>query len=88
MKTVEIEIFGKKYYIKTNEPEEVLKKSQIINAQLEDLNQKFNTVDYNKLFVLYMLILHDRLDTEQKLNIDLKQKFGQVENLLNDLNED
>lgn len=88
MKTVEIEIFGKKYYIKTNEPEEVLKKSQIINAQLEDLNQKFNTVDYNKLFVLYMLILHDRLDTEQKLNIELKQKFGQVENLLNDLNED
>ena len=88
MKTVEIEIFGKKYYIKSNEPEEVLKKSGLINSQLEELNEKFNTVDYNKLFVLYMLILHDRLESEQKVSDELKRKLQQLDTLLNEVSED
>jgi cell division protein ZapA (FtsZ GTPase activity inhibitor) len=88
MKTVEIEIFGKKYYIKTNEPEEVLEKTKIINEQLEKLNERFNTVDYNKLFVLYMLILFDKYDIEKQRNKKMSEELKQVEELLNKLNED
>lgn len=88
MKTVDIEIFGKKYYIKTNEPDKVLQKANILNNKLEELNEKFNTVDYNKLFVLYMLILLDELDDMEHKNQKLCQKLKQVEDLLNALNED
>ena len=88
MKTVDIEIFGKKYYIKTNEPDKVLQKANILNKKLEELNEKFNTVDYNKLFVLYMLILLDEMDDMEHKNQKLCQKLKQVEDLLNALNED
>ena len=88
MKTVEIEIFGKKYYIKSNEPDKVHQKANILNDNLQELNEKFNTVDYTKLFVLYMLILLDKLDDIELKNKELCQKLKQVEDLLTDLNED
>ena len=88
MKTVEIEIFGRKYYIKSDDPEDVLQKAEILNKDLEELNERFNTVDYNKLFVLYMLILLERNETEQLQNKNLSKELKQVEDLLNNLNED
>lgn len=88
MKTVEIEIFGKKYYLKSNEPEKVMQKATILNTKLEELNEKFNTVDYTKLFVLYMLILLDELEFSEQKNLELNQKLQQVEELLNNLNEE
>ena len=88
MKTVEIEIFGRKYYIKSSDPEDVLKKAKYLNEELEKLNERFNTVDYNKLFVLYMLMLLERTETEQLRNDELSEELMQVEELLNNLNED
>jgi len=88
MKTVEFEILGKKYYLKSSDPELTQKRAQELNLQLEELNEKFNTVDQNKLFVLYMLMLlekySDELQKSEKLEADLKQ----LEVILNNISVD
>jgi len=88
MKTVEIEIFGKKYFIKSNDVDDVIEKARYLNEQLESLNEKFNTVDQSKLFVLYMLILLDEFTVEKQKNEKLSAELKKLNDLLNGLNVD
>ena len=88
MKTVEIEILGKTYYIKSSDPEELLEKAKYLNEQLEELNEKFNTVDQSKLFVLYLLILFDKYTAEFEKNKKLSTDLKLVEDLLKDISVD
>jgi len=86
MKTVEIEILGKIYYLKSNDPDNLLEKSKFLNEKLEELNEKFNTVDQNKLFVLYLLILLEEISDVHIQNEKLSNELKQVEDLLKNIN--
>ena len=83
MKTVEVEILGKKYYIKSNNPDELLKHAEYLGTQLEELNEKFNTVDQSKLFVLHALILIENYFNELEINKNLSGELKQLNELLN-----
>lgn len=85
MKTVEIEVLGRKYFLKSDSPSELLKNAEYLDKQLEELNKKFNTVDQNKLFVLYCLLLIDenaKLIEENKKN---NSEIIRIKELLSDL---
>ena len=83
MKSVEIILLGKKYFFKSDHPEKLKKCGEFLNSQLEELNKKFNTVDQNKLFVLYSLILTEKYFSEIDANKKLSQKMNQINSLLN-----
>jgi cell division protein ZapA (FtsZ GTPase activity inhibitor) len=88
MKPVEIVILGKKYFLKSDEPEKIIETAKFINEKLQDLNRRFNTVDQSKLFVLYALSItqnfFDEQEKNKKLNCDLEQLNDLLENAISD----
>lgn len=76
MKTVEIEILGRKYFFKSDSPAQLQKRAEYLDKQLESLNDRFNTVDQNKLFVFYCLLLIEEnsklVEENKKSNTELQ----------------
>ncbi|MBN1948722.1 MAG: cell division protein ZapA [Candidatus Cloacimonetes bacterium] len=82
MKTVEVEILGRRYYLKCDRPEQIQQRAEELNNELKELNAKFNTVDQLKLFVLYTLSLLEKYENEQAANCKLSEEFKQLNKLL------
>jgi cell division protein ZapA (FtsZ GTPase activity inhibitor) len=87
MKSVEIQILGKKYYFKSDDPEGLLKTAEFVEDQLEQLNERFNTVDQMKLFAMYSLIITEKFFTEKENNKKLNKEIEQINNMLSGLSE-
>ncbi len=85
MKSIEVEILGKKYYFKTDNPVKLREHVEYLDSQLEELYEKFNTIDQNKLYVLYSLILTEKYLAEVEKNKILSQSSKKIDNLLDEL---
>jgi len=85
MKSIEVEILGKKYYFKTDNPVKLREHAEYLDSQLEELYEKFNTIDQNKLYVLYSLILTEKYLAEVGKNKILSQSSKKIDNLLDEL---
>ncbi|NQV17909.1 MAG: cell division protein ZapA [Armatimonadetes bacterium] len=85
MKSIEVEILGKKYYFKTDNPVKLREHAEYLDSQLEELYEKFNTIDQNKLYVLYSLILTEKYLAEVEKNKILSQSSKKIDNLLDEL---
>ena len=85
MKSIEVEILGKKYYFKTDNPVKLREHAEYLDSQLEELYEKFNTIDQNKLYVLYSLMLTEKYLSEVEKNKILSQSSKKIDNLLDEL---
>ncbi len=85
MPSIEIKILGRKYFFKSDDPKKLKKTAKYLESQLEDLNEKFNTVDQSKLLVLYSLMLTEKYLIEEKSNKELEDELERINNLLNDV---
>lgn len=83
MQSVEIKILGRKFYFKSDEPEKLKKYAKYINSQLETLNQRFNTVDQAKLYVLLSMMLTEKYFQALENNQTLKKEIKNLDELLN-----
>jgi cell division protein ZapA (FtsZ GTPase activity inhibitor) len=87
MKPVEIQLLGKKYYFKSDDPDGLLETSKYLEQQLEELNKRFNTVDQLKLFAMYSLMITEKFFTEKENNKKLNSEIEQINKLLSGLSE-
>lgn len=87
MKPVEIQLLGKKYYFKSDDPEGLQKTAEYLEEQLEELNKRFNTVDQTKLFALYSLMMTEKFFTEKEINKKLNKEIEQINEMLSGLSE-
>ena len=87
MKPVEIQLLGKKYYFKSDDPEGLQETSKYLEQQLEELNERFNTVDQLKLFAMYSLMITEKFFTEKENNKKLNNELEQINKLLSGLSE-
>lgn len=85
MKSIEVEILGKKYYFKTDNPVKLREHAEYLDSQLEELYEKFNTIDQNKLYVLYSLMLTEKYLAEVEKNKILSQSSKKIDHLLDEL---
>lgn len=85
MQTVEVEILGKKYYFKSDNPEELLNRARILEKELEELNSRFNTVDQSKILVLYSLKILDKYLQEKDKNKHLSVEVEKINELMQNL---
>ena len=83
---VELKILGKRYFFKSDNPEKLKENAKYLEAKLEELKERFNTVDQKKIFVLFSLNLIEQYFSEkedkEKLEIELEQineLLGEVE---------
>ena len=82
MKSIEIKILGRTYYFRSDEPEKLNETAEYVENQLEKLNERFNTVDQNKLLVLYAISITEKYLSEIDEHNNLSEKFEQINNLL------
>ena len=83
MKSVEIELLGRKYFFKSDNPESLMDTAKYLDQQLLELNERFNTVDQTKLFVMYSLMITEKYFTEKENNKKLNSEIEQINKLLN-----
>ncbi|MBC8415001.1 MAG: cell division protein ZapA [Candidatus Cloacimonetes bacterium] len=83
MKSIEIELLGRKYFFRSDNPEKLQETARYLESQLEELNSRFNTVDQNKLFVLYALMITEKYLSTIENNKELNKEFEQITNMLN-----
>ena len=82
MKSIEIKILGRTYYFRSDEPEKLKETAEYVENQLEKLNERFNTVDQNKLLVLYAISITEKYLSEIDEHNNLSEKFEQINDLL------
>ncbi|MDO9576471.1 MAG: cell division protein ZapA [Candidatus Cloacimonadales bacterium] len=87
MKPVEIQLLGKKYYFRSDNPEGLLETAKYLEEQLEELNKRFNTVDQSKLFAMYSLMITEKFFTEKENNKKLNNEIEQINKLLSGMAE-
>ena len=85
MKSIEIKILGRTYYFRSDEPEKLKKTAEYVENQLEKLNERFNTVDQNKLLVLYAISMTEKYISENDDYKNLSEKLEQINNLLDNI---
>lgn len=85
MKSIEIKILGRTYYFRSDEPEKLIETAEYVENQLEKLNERFNTVDQNKLLVLYALSMTEKYLSEIDDYKNLSEKLDQINNLLDNI---
>jgi len=85
MQTVEVEILGKKYYFKSDNPEELLNRARILEKELEELNSRVNIVDQSKILVLYSLKILDQYLQEKDKNKHLSVEVEKINELMQNL---
>ena len=85
MKSIEIKILGRTYYFRSDEPEKLKETAEYVDNQLEMLNERFNTVDQNKLLVLYALSMTEKYLSEIDDYKNLTEKFEQINDLLDNI---
>ncbi|HPR16869.1 MAG TPA: cell division protein ZapA [Candidatus Cloacimonadota bacterium] len=85
MKSVEVVLLGKKYFFRSDEPEKLQKTAKYLEEQLKELNERFNTVDQMKLYVMYSLIITQKYFTEKEKNKKLDDESELINRLLSDV---
>ncbi|MBC8384493.1 MAG: cell division protein ZapA [Candidatus Cloacimonetes bacterium] len=77
MKSIQIEILGKKYDLKCDEPEKIIEYAEYLNSELDNLIDEYNIVEQNKLLVLLLLRMIEKdfkeADKTRNLQIDMDQ---------------
>ncbi len=76
---------GKKYFFRSDEPEKLQKTAKYLEEQLKELNERFNTVDQMKLYVMYSLIITQKYFTEKEKNKKLDDESELINRLLSDV---
>ena len=82
MKSVEIEILGKKYFLKTDEPEKLLELASFLESQLEELYEKYKTAEQHKLLILNSLMILEQLFQTKDDKKELEKKLEKINGLL------
>jgi len=87
MRSIEIKILGRTYYFRSDEPEKLQQTAKYVEEQLEKLNERFNTVDQNKLLVLYAISMTEKYLSEIDDYKNLSNKIEQINDLLDDIDK-
>ncbi len=88
MESFEIELLGRKYYFKTDEPDKIKAYSDFIKEELNILAERYPSIDNQKLFVFFMLTLTERYFKEVDKNKHLSEEIKNIDSSLNIVTSD
>lgn len=82
MKSVEVEIYGRKFKLRGDDPDKIIRIANSLNQQLEELNDKYDIIDQYKLLILNSLNISEQLIDLQDLNVSLKEEIDRLNKLI------
>ncbi len=89
MKSVEVDIFGRRFRLRSDDPEATLAISEAINRQLEELREQYENLDFTKLLLLLSLQQQEKItslsDRNQELSTDLERMNQMMEKIIGEI---
>ncbi len=78
MKMVEVEIFGRRFRLRTDDPEATQRVAEGIDSQLRDLHEQYENLDFAKLLLLLALKQQEEIHALKDHNADLAKEAERV----------
>ena len=88
MQSIEIELLGRKYFFKTDNPDKIREYAEFMKKELDSLYERNPAIDHTKLFAYYSLSLTERFFDEIAKNKELSEELKNIDSSLKDLNSD
>lgn len=88
MQSIEIELLGRKYFFKTDNPDKIREYAEFMKSELDTLYKKNPAIDHTKLFTYYSLSLTERFFKEIEKNKILSSELKNIDSALKDLTSD
>lgn len=89
MNSVEVEIFGRKFRLRSDNPQLTYEIVGSINEQIEDLKTKYEHLDFSKLLLLITLqqqeTIHNLKQTNKGLSADLERLNHMISKIIGDV---
>lgn len=88
MKSVDVEIFGRKYHLRTDKPEELQATAKAIDQELRHLSELYENLDYSKLLLLLLLKKHSEIKSLQSNSAISEKELERLNQLVGNIVED
>ena len=82
MSSVEVEIYGRKYKLKGEDPNKLRLIADKLNSQLIELGEQYELLEYNKLLLLCSLQLQEKITELTKANQELKDELERMNQMI------
>ncbi|MFO8145723.1 MAG: cell division protein ZapA [Candidatus Syntrophosphaera sp.] len=89
MKSVEVEIFGRQFRLRSDHPKQTQAVAEAIDTELKNLCEMYENLDFTKLLLLLSLKKQDEINSlnavNQKLEKELQRLTQMVENIVGEI---
>ena len=85
MQSVEVEIFGRRFRLRSDDPERTKQIADEINNQIDTLSKHYDNLDFTKLLLLICLQLQDEVLTLGDENRALSSELERLNQMLSKL---
>ncbi|MCB5247109.1 MAG: cell division protein ZapA [Candidatus Cloacimonetes bacterium] len=85
MKSVEVEIFGRRFRLRTDHPKEIQAVAAAIDAELNELREQYENLDFTKLLLLLLLKRQDEISSLQKRSTELEKELERLNQMVGNI---
>ncbi len=82
MVSLEVEICGRKYKLKSENPQKLRAAAEILNNQLIELTEQYDSLDFTKILILNGLQLHETIIELNEHNRELQDEIERMNQLV------
>ncbi len=85
MKSVEVEIFGRRFKLRTDNQKEIQAVAGAIDAELNQLREQYENLDFPKLLLLLLLKKQDEISSLNKRSTDLEKELERLNQMVGNI---
>ncbi|MCB5233624.1 MAG: cell division protein ZapA [Candidatus Cloacimonetes bacterium] len=82
MKPVEVEIFGRRFSLRSDKPTETIQLANAISQQVNELYEKYEHLDFSRLLLLAAFEREEKLRDLIKENEELRSELDRVNQMI------
>jgi len=82
MFSVEVEIFGRKYKLKGDDPKKLFHIAETLDKSLIELSSEYEALEFNKLLMLCALLQQEQIMDLTNSNQELKDELDRMNQLI------
>ncbi|HOY85410.1 MAG: cell division protein ZapA [Candidatus Cloacimonetes bacterium] len=85
MKAVEVEIYGRKFRLRSDNLKETQSVAASIDAELNQLREQYENLDFTKLLLLLLLKKQDEISSLKNRSTDLEKELERLNQMVGNI---
>ena len=82
MQAVEVEIFGRRFRLRSDDPERTTKVAEALNEQIAELSKQYDNLDFTKLLLLICLQQQEQVLVLEDKNTELGSELERMNQMI------